>query len=358
MTANKLASGLLCSLLCASVTTAERIDDMGSSGLSITEQGSFFIGGSKGSNDTLSGVVNPSPIVPTKGHITTGQMYVQYQVPEEKVKRVPLVLIPGGGFSGQVYEMTPDGRMGWAEFFLRAGHPVYIVDQVGRGRSGFDATGYNAVRIGKRLSIDQAPIGIFSHEFAWMQFRIGKAPGVPFSDTQFPVDAIESFYRMLLPDMTESLPSIDVNYANLGALGRRIGGAVLVGHSQSFMFPQRAALADQTGVRGIISLESSSACATEFTQTERAILAKIPMLIVFADHLADTEESLAKRWKASFAQCREYAASIEREGGDVTFLHLPEIGMRGNSHMMMLDKNNLAVADVLLRWIDSHIDRK
>ncbi len=61
------------------------------------------------------------------------------------------------------------------------------------------------------------------------------------------------------------------------------------------------------------------------------------------------------------SQCRDFAvsiqaASIQKEGGDVTFLHLPEMGMHGNTHMFMLDKNNLQVADLVLDWIDTHVE--
>lgn len=40
----------------------------------------------------------------------------------------------------------------------------------------------------------------------------------------------------------------------------------------------------------------------------------------------------------------------------MTFLHLPDIGIHGNMHMFMLDKNNLQIADVLLDWIDTHVE--
>jgi hypothetical protein len=39
----------------------------------------------------------------------------------------------------------------------------------------------------------------------------------------------------------------------------------------------------------------------------------------------------------------------------MTFISLPSIGIHGNSHMMMLDNNNLQVADVIIDWIDKHV---
>lgn len=322
--------------------------------LVIEQQGSFFIGGTVHHVDGIDGL-KAEPYDTQKGDITTEQMYVQYQIPVA-AKHLPVVLIHGCCLSGQAYETTPDGRMGWSEYFLRSGWPVYVVDQAGRARSGFNGTSYNAVKDGTRPSKEQAPIEIISHQFAWTWFRIGPKFGTSFPDTQFPVEALDAFYKMWIPDLNATLPEPNPSYADLAELGRKIGGAVLIGHSESFMFPERAALLNPTAVKGIISLESGFECDTPFAQQERATLAKIPILMVFGDHLADAPEPFGARWTTSLAQCRELAATIRKEGGDVTVLHLPEIGIHGNTHMFMLDKNNQQVADLLLRWIDGHVE--
>jgi hypothetical protein len=57
-------------------------------------------------------------------------------------------------------------------------------------------------------------------------------------------------------------------------------------------------------------------------------------------------------------QCRDFAASFSKAGGDVTFMHLPEMGIHGNTHMFMLDKNNLQIADLVLDWIDKHVEHQ
>ena len=338
--------------LCWFPAAAETVATAGP--LTIQSQGSFFIGGTVHHVDSLSGV-ETGPDVTRQGDITTGQMYVQYQVPAA-AKHLPVIMVHGGGLSGQAYDTTPAGRMGWSEYFLRAGRPVYVVDQAGRGRSGFDGSPYNQARLGTRPAKDDPPIQIIGHEYAWTWFRIGPQVGTAFPDTQFPVEAIDSFYKMWIPDLNAALPAPNPSYADLAALGRKVGGAVLMGHSESFMFPERAALADPAGVKGIISLESGYACNTTFTPAERKTLAAIPMLIVFADHHADAPEPFGSRWTTSMQQCRDFAASIRESGGDVTFLHLPEAGLHGNTHMFMLDRNNLQIADLLLAWIDEHVE--
>jgi hypothetical protein len=248
--------------------------------------------------------------------------------------------------------------MGWNEYFLRNGYPVYLVDQAGRARSGFDATAYNAVRLGLKQSKDEPPILVVDHTRAWLQFRIGAKAGVPFPDTQFPVVAIDAFYKMWIPDLNATLPPDNPSYADLAKLGHKVGGAIMMGHSESFMFPERAALIDPAAVKGIISLESGYACAATFTEAEQVTLAKIPILIVFGDHLTDAAKPFRSIWTTSIAKCRRFVAAIKEKGGDVTLLSLPEAGLHGNTHMLMLDRNNLRVADLLINWINSHIDRQ
>jgi len=68
-----------------------------------------------------------------------GQAYVEYFIPAKLRKgrsTIPIVLVPGGGLVGVHFLTTPDGREGWADYFLRRGFPVYIVDVPGRGRAG------------------------------------------------------------------------------------------------------------------------------------------------------------------------------------------------------------------------------
>ena len=42
---------------------------------------------------------------------------------------------------------------------------------------------------------------------------------------------------------------------------------------------------------------------------------------------------------------------LEQAGVHPTWIKLGEIGIHGNGHMMMLEKNNLEIAAVLYRWL-------
>ena len=111
--------------------------------LVLKAQGSFFVGGDKASQTQVElGGLGPG------GHITVNQMYVRYMVPQGGDGNVPVVMVHGATLTGKSWETTPDGRMGWDEYFVRKGHPVYVPDQVGRGRSGFNQAVFNNVRAG------------------------------------------------------------------------------------------------------------------------------------------------------------------------------------------------------------------
>ena len=69
------------------------------------------------------------------GSPMTGQMYVEYFIPKTLSHPLPIVMIHGGSQTGTNFTGTPDGREGWAQYFVRRGHAVYVVDQVARGRS-------------------------------------------------------------------------------------------------------------------------------------------------------------------------------------------------------------------------------
>jgi hypothetical protein len=47
---------------------------------------------------------------------------------------------------------------------------------------------------------------------------------------------------------------------------------------------------------------------------------------------------------------------IDAAGGDFTFISLPDIGIHGNSHMFMQDKNNLEIANLIIDWIAEHVE--
>jgi hypothetical protein len=320
--------------------------------LTINAQGSFFVGGD---NKT---VTEPGfgPIPTQSGDITVNQMYVQYQIPMQGARHVPVVMVHGCCLSSKTWETTPDGRMGWSEYFVRKDRSVYLADQVSRARSGFDPATFNDVRLGKAPVALMPSILDATHQVAWTVFRFGPKFGETFPDEQFPMQALDEFYKQMIPDLNATLlQNPNPTWTQMAALGVKLGGTILMGHSESGFFPEHAALVDPRGTKGIISIEA--VCETDLTSAQIAALAKIPTLIMFGDHLGDVLGQYVN-WVDAFANCNAFVDQLKKAGGDAEMMHLPALGIKGNSHMLMQDKNSDQLADLVIAWIDRHVEAK
>jgi pimeloyl-ACP methyl ester carboxylesterase len=325
--------------------------------LVLASQGSFFVGGETRSLPPVAGRGSgPAAAPASAGDITINQMYVSYQAPPGGDRRVPVVMVHGCCLSSKTWETTPDGRMGWNEYFVRRGHAVYLADQVSRARSGFDASVFAAVKTGSLPPSALPNIINASHQIAWTVFRFGPSYPQVFPDGQFPIEAVEELYKQMIPDLNAILPSPNPTWKNMAALAVRLNGAVLMGHSESGFFPEQAALTDPAGIRGMISIEQT--CPADLTAAQVGLLAKIPTLIMFGDHLGDVQAGGPANWAASLQGCEQLADRMKQAGGDVEVMHLPKRGIKGNSHMLMQDRNNLELADLVLAWIDTHVDAR
>src|SRR3954463_8072090 len=237
--------------------------------LVLESQGSFFVGGE---TKSLAAPAGPRGGFGT-GDITINQMYVQYQIPQNGDRHIPVVMVHGCCLSSKTWETTPDGRMGWNEYFVRKERPVYLADQSSRARSGFDPSIFNAVRGGTTPPNQLPNILAASHQTSWTLFRFGPAFGTPFPDEQFPVEAADELYKQMIPDLNSTLPMPNPTLKNMAALAVKLKGAILMGHSESGFFPEQAALMDPSGIKGLISIEMP--CA-ELKPAEIASIAKIP----------------------------------------------------------------------------------
>lgn len=321
--------------------------------LSLKERGSFYIGGEKVNQDFIElGSQREADTV------TINQMYVEYMIPAGKNK-IPVILAHGAGMTGNCYDTTPDGRMGWYEYFVRNAFPTYVADQVGRGRSGFNQAVFNNVSAG-RISPDNQPkiTRMGDVHAAWINFRIGPKEGVAYPETKFPIEAINELSKMSISDLSQTLPQPNPNYKALAELAEKLNGAVVIGHSQSGHFPLEAALQNPKAVKGMVLLEPGSCFLEKFTDEEFSILAKIPLLVMYGDHLEGSIEipNNSYGWQQRFNDCNKLIERINNAGGQAEMLHLPAKGLYGNTHMFMQDKNNLQVADFIINWIKDKVN--
>jgi len=319
--------------------------------LVLKAQGSFFVGGEK-AEQTQGQLGDLGP----GGHIAVNQMYVRYMVPQGGDGNVPVVMVHGATLTGKSWETTPDGRMGWDEYFVRKGHPVYVPDQVGRGRSGFNQAPFNDARAGTVPPATLPRFIRFSDEVVWPNFRIGAKTGEPFPDSQFPLTALDELSKQGVPDVSfGGLPTPNPTLKALSDLAGQVNGAVLMGHSQSGAFPVAAALLNPSVVRGLVLVEPG-ACPANLTDDQIKTLAAVPVLAVFGDH-RDTATGIGIRpsWQLSFEGCQALITRLKAAGGQAQMLSPAETGIRGNSHMIMQDKNNLQIADLILKWMDERV---
>jgi len=309
--------------------------------LELKDFGSFYVHGrvidAQYPNVPATGLSAP-------GRITVGQMYVQYMIPQ-RTTTLPLILVHGANHTGKTFETTPDGREGWATYFVRRGTPVYIVDHAGRGRSGFDATKINRAKATNDPAALPAVLQ-YPREGAWVNFRFGPEFAKPFSDLQFPLDALDQYSAQIVPNTEGFLDGDTKNTVEaLHELVDRIGPAIVLVHSQSGAYGldlvRRGA-----NIAGLIDVEGN--CVPVSNEELDTAFKKVPFLSVWGDH---SEGAVGFNGDTRRNGCVATVSALKERSADASLLLLPARGIAGNSHMVMLDKNNLAIADLLLAWI-------
>lgn len=330
-----LAAGLLFQPADASINPALKPP------LVIKEQGSFFVAGEPfftelGNSTTPTDSRNP-------GTATINQTYVEFQIPAAQKSPYPIIMWPGGGHFGKVYETTPDGREGWATYFVRKGVPVYNADGVNRGASSWDLTNVVLAAQGEVPISDIDPMNRYSHELAWRQFRIGPELGVPHPGSQFPTEAFDQYTNQLVPAFRASIED-DKNVAAMVALLDEIGPAIVLTWSQSGRFGVRATVARPDLVKALILLEPAAVSAegvmTGVSQADLDSISHVPVLLEAGDFDP-----------ARITRQRNFCNNIGAVGDNCTLLELTEMGIFGNGHVVMVEKNNLQVADLITAWL-------
>ena len=113
--------------------------------LTIEDQGSFFIGGVPKMTDAAGRppAALPAPPAATAPAPNHHRSDVR-AVPDTRAEERGLAGHHGARVrhTGACLESTPDGREGWYPYFVRNGVASYVVDQAGRGRSGFDQSSF------------------------------------------------------------------------------------------------------------------------------------------------------------------------------------------------------------------------
>ena len=279
----------------------------------------------------------PAKIDPNGRYLVEG-MYVQYFIPDKPRGALPLLMWHGGGLTGATYETTPDGREGWLNYFLRKGWAVYNSDAVERGRSGFNQYAD---------SMKDAPL-FLTVDNPFERFRIGAGPGSWSEDpakrrqlagNQFPADSYLNFVRQNVPRWTGTdKATIDAYIAEVD----KVCPCVLLVHSQAGQFGHKVAQARPDKIKALVLVEPAGLGDPAKAAAEK----DIPMLVIFGDNIGQDS-----RWPSIRAGHLKFLDGIRAAGGNPEVVDLPERGIKGNSHMMMMEKNNTAIADKIIDWI-------
>ena len=162
-------------------------------------------------------------------HHIVGQIYVEYQIPAQRRHAFPIVMVHGGGQTGAGWWSTPDGRPGWAQFFLRRGYAVYVVDQIGRGRSPFTPEVYGET---SSQSLDYVAAKI--HHPAKLRLWPQAALHTQWPGAGKPGDeAFDQYFASEVPGMENRIMQTQWTVDALAKLLDRIGPSIVLVHSQS-----------------------------------------------------------------------------------------------------------------------------
>jgi pimeloyl-ACP methyl ester carboxylesterase len=328
------------------------------------------------------------------------QMYVEVRIPANQTHPYPIIMVHGGTMSGTNYTGTPDSREGWAQYFVRQGYAVYVVDQPGRARSGYLTAAYGPMRnveSSNALSrfVAQEKYKLWPQAVLHTQWPGTGDPDDPatvqLAASQMP--AIEDFNKQQF-----------LNRDALVALLDKIGPSILLTHSQAGAFGWPVADARPDLVKAILAIEPNGppfynvefigspdyfkqgALALPYGITAVPITYSPPVkdgaeLKIVQQDKADAPDlvrcyaqqeparqlpNLQKMpilvltseasYHAPYDHCT--VRYLQQAGVKPTHIRLADLGIKGNSHVMMLEKNNKEIAAVIAKWLDQALPAK
>ena len=269
--------------------------------VTIVDQGSFLAGGTivtapgnyKGSTEPTNNA----------GETLHGDhAYVFYQKPKNSHHN-SLVFLHGYGQSAKTWETTPDGQL-W----------------------------YNNFRIGQ-----------------WPDYNANAA--VPRDEA-----SRDQFFRAMTPDTGAFDEKVVVQA--MTAVFEKAGDGVLITHSAGGGPGWGTAMAS-SHVKGVIALEPGTfpfpAKGTAVSMDDFMKLTRIPIIVYFGDNIPKGDTPVANwsedNWRVRWNLAKKWEAVMNKYGGHVQVVSLPDIGIKGNTHFMMADLNNEDVANAMEKWM-------
>jgi pimeloyl-ACP methyl ester carboxylesterase len=324
--------------------------------------------------------------------IMSGQAYVEVLAPKDVRRPYPLVLIHGAAQTATNWMGTPDGRKGWAEYFVEQGYVVYMIDQPMRGRSAWHP-GDGTTRMFTAQQ-EQFQFTAIETDGTWPQAK---------KHTQWPGDGpgkgkkgdpiFDSFYATQVETVVAAEETQQRNKDAGAALLDKIGPAIVLTHSQSGSFGWLIADARPALVKGIIAIEpagppfEATIIGTGRTRPwgptdipityeppvkdaselaiEREAEADAPDLFVCWMQKAPARQLVNLKnipvmimaAEASYHQVYDHCTAkyLAQAGVKTELVRLQDKGIRGNGHMVMIEKNNLEIAKLIDEWVVKNV---
>jgi pimeloyl-ACP methyl ester carboxylesterase len=279
------------------------------------------------------------------GRFAVEQMYVQYSLLAEPSFPYPVLMWHGGGQTGVTWEDTPDGRPGWQHRFLEGGFDVYCSDAVERGRASW----------AKHPEVFEGEPIFRSQQDAWRMFRFGPLDGFAtrhedrtyFANTEWPIEATDQYQKQVVARWAGHDAITQKAYDELVA---KVGPCVIVSHSQSGAFSFQAAVNNPGMVKAVVSLEPSGPAVADTAHIEALASAGTRHLTIWGDNFEDHE-----RWAIFRGLVADYGARVAAAGGHWLDWDLPAMGIAGNSHFPMMDKNSDLIGRMVQHWIKDNV---
>ena len=308
--------------------------------------------------------MNAPSLIHTTGRTSQPvSVYYEQFEPSEPTARPLIVMIHGGAHSAECYQRTPDGRPGWVYRFVARGYPVVAPDWPGVGRSGFvpidilDGETVVEGLSGLLRELDR-PLVLLTHSMAgcygWrltelhhgqVMAVVGVAPSQPgniqtvspiVSETDTMLE-IETFGRRMTIDKTAfNRPAEDTIRNKYIGASRYFPMQHLQSYTRGLLGLPPRILAQRRNVRG-----------TQVRVSDPKKFAGKPVFVLLGsediDHPREVDEAIVF-W-------------LREQGAAADFCYLPDRGIVGNGHMMMLEKNSDDLADIMIDWLDRTLKR-
>lgn len=326
--------------------------------ITITDQGAFSAGGT-----VIEAKKTFDPYHPQADAMTLhgDHANVVYQIPEN-AKPFSLMFLHGAGQSMRTWQTTPDGREGFQNLFLRKGYPVYLIDQPRRGDAG---------RATVSSEIKAAP----DEQFWFGQFRMGLWPNFYKGSAFANQKDLNSFWRQMTPNTAPFDSKIIADSVDAALL--KSGPTVLVTHSQGCGIGWLVGT-ESNNLKGIIAFEPGSGFLFPNNEIPASIansspfgpmkpvgipedqfkkLTRFPILIVYGDNIPKkpTDNPYMDYWRSAAEMAQKFADAVNKAGGQITIVHLPDIGIKGNTHFPFSDKNSDEVGQFMEEWIIKNV---